>query len=143
MTERRDWVLIALNTAPLDRIHLMKALFLLAARTGKPIQGFFTFVPYMYGPYSFELYDVLDSLESEGLIVPFPQANRWSDYYLTNRGRSEVPRAMSAVPTDLAKQLEGIVREIAPLDFNNLLAKVYKEAPEYAQNSVVRDRILG
>lgn len=142
MSERRDWVLIALAEAPLDRIHLMKALFLLAARTESQIPGFFTFRPYMYGPYSFDLYGVLENLETDGLVTQSADVDRWSDYYLTNQGREEAARARLEISPDLARKLEDIVREIQPLSFKSLLAKVYTEAPEYAKNSVVKSRIL-
>jgi len=139
---KRDWVLLALDAAPLDRLRLMKALFLIWLEKGRTIPDYFDFIPYLYGPCSFEVYSVLSSLQEENLVAQppaFPQS--WAAYYLTGAGREAARDARGRTSAgDL-----GLVKEWASFaaqqGFRNLLAHVYGRAPEFATNSVARDLI--
>jgi len=139
---KAKWILAILRISPLDRIHIMKALFLLWRRVGE-IPDYFHFEPYLYGPCSFEVYDVLAAMEKEGLIVqpshPMPQ---WANYYLTERGRKEAEHAIREIDPELRERLETVTREVSRLGFYALLERVYDEAPEFAVNSVMRG-VLG
>src|SRR5262245_12129268 len=84
-------ILTALSAEPLDRIRLMKTLFLAWYRNGCPETGPFTFEPYLYGPCAFDLYTVLEDLERRGLIAQAPHtSSRWARYHLTEAGRRAV-----------------------------------------------------
>ncbi len=135
---KAKWILAMLRIAPLDRIHIMKALFLLQRRVGE-IPNYFHFEPYLYGPCSFEVYEVLAALEEEGIIVrplhPMPQ---WVEYYLTQRGKKEADRAANGIAPDLLQRLEEVTKEVSRLGFYELLQRVYEEAPDFAVNSVLR-----
>jgi uncharacterized protein YwgA len=135
---KAKWILAMLRISPLDRIHIMKALFLLQRRAGE-IPDYFHFEPYLYGPCSFEVYDVLAALEAEGLVVqplhPIPQ---WVAYYLTERGKKEAERAARELTPELMQKLEEVTREVSRLGFYELLKRVYDEAPEFAVNSVFK-----
>ena len=134
-----DWILLALRTAPLDRIRLMKSLFLLWRRLGQDIPDFFTFEPYLYGPCSFELYTALADLSLKNLVVQPPHPSRArAKYYLTERGRQVADEVAAEVEKDLLALLQRIVREVSELGFVDLLRRVYSEAPEFAANSVAR-----
>src|SRR5262245_47808593 len=84
---QNEQIFAALEVAPLDRVKLMKVLFLAWHRTGKSALGPFHFQPYLYGPCAFDLYSRLDGLETSGLVrqMPHPVA-RWSPYHLTEAG---------------------------------------------------------
>lgn len=144
MVTKGGWVLLALKVAPLDRIRLMKALFLFWWRSQKEIPQYFKFEPYLYGPYSLEVYYVLDRLLDAGLIMQLPHSiQQRAEYYLTRRGEMEAIKAAQTADVEVLKKLEQVVKEVARLDFNELLRQVYSEAPEYAVKSLVRDVILG
>ena len=87
---KKNWVLLALHCEPLDRIRLMKTLFLFWYNSEENIPNYFVFEPYLYGPCSFELYSALDELERDGLVIrgphPVPQ---WAAYHVTEKGREE------------------------------------------------------
>ncbi len=135
---KAKWILAMLRVSPLDRIHIMKGLFLLWKRAGE-IPDYFHFEPYLYGPCSFEVYDVLAIMENEGLIVqPSHPVLRWEAYYLTERGRKEAERAIREMDPPLRERLEEITREVNRLGFYALLKRVYDEAPEFAVNSVMK-----
>lgn len=132
-------ILVALSGAPLDRIRLMKTLFIVWYRSGKREQGPFFFEPYLYGPCSFEVYRELDKLQAQGLIVqapdPIPQSSR---YHLTATGKRAAERAAQLLGPKLSLELQETARWSAGLSFRNLLDSVYSEAPEFATRSVAR-----
>lgn len=135
---KAKWILAMLRISPLDRIRIMKGLFLLWRRVGD-IPDYFHFEPYLYGPCSFEVYDVLAIMEKKGLIVqPSHSVPQWEAYYLTERGRKEAERAIREIDPQLRERLEEITREVSRLSFYALLKRVYEEAPEFAVNSVMK-----
>jgi uncharacterized protein YwgA len=135
---KAKWILAMLRISPLDRIHIMKALFLLRRRAGE-IPDYFQFQPYLYGPCSFEVYDVLAALEREGLVVrPLHPMPHWVAYYLTERGKKEAEKAARALDPQLREHLEALTREVSQLGFYELLRRVYDEAPEFTVNSVLK-----
>jgi uncharacterized protein YwgA len=135
---KAKWILAMLRISPLDRIHIMKALFLLQRRAGE-IPDYFQFKPYLYGPCSFEVYDVLAALEREGLVVrPLDPMPQWVAYYLTERGKKEAEKAVCDLDPKLRECLEAVTREVSRLGFYELLKRVYDEAPEFAENSLLK-----
>ena len=51
-TSKSKWILVILRRKSLDRIHIMKVLFLIWYRSREEIKDYFQFEPYLYGPYS-------------------------------------------------------------------------------------------
>jgi uncharacterized protein YwgA len=103
-----------LRISPLDRIHMMKVLFLLQRRAGE-IPDYFNFEPYFYGPCSLEVYDVLAALERGGLIVRplHPIMSCRIVYYLTERGKKEAEKAARALDPLLREHLEALTMEVS------------------------------
>lgn len=132
--------MLALRKHPLDRIRLMKALFLIWHRSGRNIPNYFQFQPYYYGPCSFDIYRKLDTLlEAHFIIQPPTQIQKkWSDYYLTQKGKIAVQKIARKTPSHVLKILDPIVEEVSKMSFRELLLKVYKEAPDFATNSVIQ-----
>lgn len=135
VNSRQAQILVALQVKPLDRIRLMKTLFLVWYRNGKPESGPFHFEPYLYGPCAFDLYATLEDMERHGLVIQAPHPiNGWSPYYLTAKGQN----VASNLDLDEKETIAEIARWAANQDFQTLLREVYKEAPEYANRSVFR-----
>lgn len=129
-------ILAALNAAPLDRIRLMKALFLAWHKQGQPTDGPFHFEPYLYGPFALDVYGELEAAKREGLIAqPSYPIDRRTPYYLTEKGRTAVMESQRRedVPWEM---LTTYARWAAQQSFSSLLTQVYQEAPEFAQQSV-------
>jgi len=136
---KNDAVLLLLRAKPMDRIRLMKALFLLWQRSGRNIPGYFRFEPYLYGPCSFEVYSFLDDLCARRRIVQLPHpVERWPEYYLTARGREAAERAAKAVNSQIRLQLEQVAEEVSELELPELLRRLHEEAPEFAVNPISR-----
>lgn len=136
-----DWILLFLNAMPLDRIHLMKALFLFWYRTGRRIEGFFKFKPYMYGPCSFDLYDELRSSQRDHLIAQASHIPaKYARFHITDLGRKMVEEAESKISASEQNLIREIANEVSNCGFRDLLQKVYTEAPDFASNSVFNRR---
>ncbi len=132
-------LLLALRENALDRIHIMKALFLIWHRSGRNIKDYFIFVPYLYGPCSFDVYSALEDLQSEDLIIrPLHSVPQWVSYHLTERGRRKADEIEKSLSQNTLKLIKDVVNEISELDFYGLLKKVYTEAPDFAINSIFK-----
>lgn len=137
---RKEWILLLLKQDPLDRIHIMKALFLIWHRSGRNIPVYFEFIPYLYGPCSFEVYSVLTVMESSRLIVQPPHPiQQWASYYLTEKGKKEVKEILRQADPDTLRLIEKVALEVSRLSFYQLLQKVYSEAPDFSANSMFRE----
>lgn len=136
-SSQRAQIIAALNAAPLDRVRLMKTLFLFWHRAGEPSTGPFQFRPYLYGPCAFDLYSALEALDGEGLVVQAPHPDeRWGRYYLTGAGMKVVARSQLG-KTDV-ETIGEIANWAAAQSFRSLLDRVYREAPAFAAESVLR-----
>jgi hypothetical protein len=138
---RQAWLLLSLSGAaqPLDRVRLQKALFLFSRRTKVPEGQQYTFEPYLYGPFSFQLYPDLEKLVEGGLVRPERLGYTTSPgYTLTGAGEREAARIEVLAPKPRLEALRGIRDWVAAQSFTDLLATVYRLYPEFGVNSVFR-----
>ena len=138
--KKQAQVLCALNSVPLDRIRLMKTLFLFWFRSGKPEEGPFIFKPYLYGPCSFELYESLEYMSKNHLIVE-PLSTRSTSLYITEKGKIEFNKSQELKDAE-KDALSRIAIWCSEQNFTSLLRSVYEEAPEFASKSIVREKVL-
>ena len=137
---KKDWVLLALDAAALDRLRVMKALFLVWLHYNRNIHDYFEFVPYLYGPCSFEVYSILSDLQRDKLAVQAPESPlAWAPYYLTQRGKEEATEAKKRAKPDEQEAIRKWAQFAESTDFHNLLRHVYTQAPDFAVNSLVRN----
>lgn len=136
--DKKEWILAFLAQAPLDRIKLVKGLFLLWYRSGRHIPGYFEFAPYLYGPFCFELYPLLSEALRDGLISQAPHwMPNWAPYYLTERGSVAAAAIAQRLGDEATELVRSIAAEVASLGFHDLLRRVYAEAPDFAAETVV------
>ncbi len=132
-------ILIALQAVPLDRIRLMKTLFLVWHRGGRPAADAFDFIPYLYAPCAFDLYGVLRELEQQGLIIqPSHQSAKSASYYLTDAGKRAASEGTMILDDTQIGAIQETARWAAKQGFRSLLDTVYAEAPDFATSSVLR-----
>jgi len=116
----------------------MKGLFLFKMELGDELKEFYDFVPYLYGPCSFEIYSDLSKLQLDNFVdeisLPF---SRWSYYRLSERGQEESEKLKNAATSDLVLKLIDIKRRVMSPPFLSLLREIYKKYPEYARSSVI------
>jgi hypothetical protein len=115
----------------------MKGLFLFSQESSADQQLKYDFVPYSYGPCSFQIYDDLGTLAREHLIEKRPTAARWSEYIVTVEGKQRVDAIASRFPK-LFDELRGYNALVASKSFAELLRSVYANYPDYAVKSVFK-----
>ena len=136
---KHEWILLLLMKTHLDRIRIMKSLFLIWLRSKKNIQDYYHFEPYLYGPCSFEVYSELRNLLAHGLVTQSPHPiQQWANYYLTEEGHAESQSVVKRADANAIALIEKTAEEISHLGFSELLRMVYQEAPEFAVNSVLK-----
>ena len=131
---RMNWLLLLLGEE-LDPIRIQKGMFLFAMESGAPDEECYEFVPYNWGPCSFDIYDDLDSLHKDGLIERRPVPGKsWSRYQASAAGEAAAT-AIEEEGSPYAKYLDEIKGSIRTASFDNLLKRVYEKYPNYAVNS--------
>jgi len=143
IASKRDWLLLAFRAGPLDRIHLMEALFLTWNRSERNIPNFFRFEESeSYGPCSQEFYSVLEELCREGLIVKASQEDRGrAKYRLTVKGRLAAEQAAQDAERDALGRLDTVIEEVCQLDVYTLIQKVNSEAQDSTPSHESQDAI--
>lgn len=143
--DRKNWILLLLYAKGKDgsfcepirgRIKLMKELFVLG-QIIKP-SNFYEFVPYLYGPCSFELYEDLEALTQERLVDIFDEYRDGHGLYsLTKEGTEKSKKVFDSLDKNTSNKISQIKSELNHLSFLDLLKKIYKEYPDFAKKSMV------
>jgi len=120
---------------PMSPLQLMKAIFLYAQEE-KP-KDFYKFVPYLYGPCSFDVYADLKLLEGNGFITSYPTHRGWSFFGITSEGEKYLMSDIKVI-----QKLDEIKKIILSKSFIELLKYVYSKYPEFAQNSIFNSEAL-
>ena len=122
----------------------------------------FSFVPYHYGPYSKEVYEAVELLEEAGLLEEWREFTDseldraeellYSDmtteisyerqFFLTADGESVANYLANRHP-QLQKKIGCLKDQYAGLTLQNLIFHVYSNYPDYAERSVIRDKVVG
>ena len=145
--KRIDWLLVLLDLPghrqqphmAMDRLRIMKTLFLLRKAPGLPLADFYRFSPYHYGPFSVDVYHDLDELEDRQLVErESTHPRNWARYSLTAQGSTEAQRLASTAPGSVVSKMEEFKELTTRMSFSALLNYVYDKYPEYAVASVVR-----
>jgi uncharacterized protein YwgA len=98
----------------------------------------YEFVPYYYGPCSFDIYRDIDTLIAEGVIEAVPvEGQSWKRYRLTEAGLGQAETLATKAGSMLAV-CESSRAKVAQHTFRSLLREVYKEYPEYAVESIAK-----
>lgn len=127
--------LAAAEGRPLSPVQLQKVLFLLGEK-GKIGRDYYTFRPYNFGPFSAEIYQDAESLESEGLVrIDRKEPGRpWALYAATADGIAAADRIkVDARTRDYVQRLVDWARS---LSFQELVSAVYREFPKQRVNSI-------
>lgn len=103
--------------------------------------GSFNFEPYDYGPFSKELYDVLEDMDRQGLIEEDEQEYREGktryEYELTEKGKDFVEDQLSTdAAVEILRKASKYKSEYNKVPLPDLIKYVYSEYPEYASESV-------
>ncbi len=126
---------IGASEQPVDPIRVMKGLFLFAQESKAAGVPKYEFVPYSYGPCSFEIYKDLDRLFDGRLIEKRQGDATWAEYCVTVEGQHMVSSFAKHEPAVVGEL--GVFREfVSSRDFRTLLTDVYAKYPAFAVKSV-------
>jgi hypothetical protein len=141
--DRRKKILLLLvgsSDKRIDPIRVMKGAFLISEEVPESwwsIGKRYEFVPYQFGPCSFEIYSDLDELEKFRLIqseqVP---GKSWKYYTITDRGKKLLQVTSEGLNPGLLLYVRQIRDFVDSLGLRDLLAAIYKRYPKYAAKSV-------
>jgi len=118
----------------LPRIRLMKYAFLLS-RDGEalvPESAGYEFVPYKYGPFSFELYHDLTKLQEKGYVVPDGPDGALK---IASESEGQAREQVEALPWKVREPLADLPAKYRDTSHDDLLREVYSRFPWYAVNS--------
>ena len=143
--ERSDWLLLLLgsptaggDTAPLDPVRIMKALFLLIEEGNLDEPPPYQFEAYHYGPVSVEIYGDLADLEKKGMIEALPVPGySWNKHQLSETGWLRHKELRAKLEAHVAEAIDRVKNFVSTRSFRALLRYVYSNYPAYAENSVV------
>lgn len=142
MPTRQDWLLCFIVGTEgydswVDRIRVMKGMFLFQEEGDAPSEVDYAFRPYDYGPFTPEVYHDLEDLEQQGSIAASRDAK---SYRATGEGRIHLD--MCDLESGAVERLRELRVEVCALSFRDLLKRVYEAHPESAKRSIAKD-VLG
>ena len=118
----------------------MKGLFIFSQEVKKDSvkeNSLYEFIPYNYGPCSFEIYEDLRFLTHLGLLFPkFIEGQNWKYYSLSKKGK--LLDKQIKIDIKAFKFLKEIKDFIIETPFSLLLKAIYKEYPKFAVNSIFK-----
>lgn len=138
--EPRELILAALaaggKNASYSPVQVQKLLFLVDREGAELVGGkHFNFIPYDYGPFDRAVYDELDILAEMGLVdVHTP--GRYRKYSLTVDGYRRGGEKLDSLPAHGRSFLGRVAEWIRPLNFEQIVATIYKLYPEMKVRSV-------
>ena len=140
--QREDIVAAALAAAGpravLDLIRVQVLLFLIdrwvSGRIGGP---FFRFQPYLYGPFDRTVHDVIQEMLADG-HARIDTSLPYKRYQLIEAGRQKGEAVLGSLPDPVAEYVGRAARWVRLIPYRRMLAAIYRQYPEMAVNSVVR-----
>lgn len=142
---REEWMLALLlirgssgEAEPIvGRLKLMKQLFVIGQLL-KPA-NFYEFVPYLYGPCSFDVYKDLQALLSINAIDVIDEfRDGYGTHKISEKGMHEFRPVFDSLDSATKSAIEKVKRDYNNLSTIELLAKIYKEYPDFAINSMFK-----
>lgn len=122
--------------APVLVTALMKYAFLLQME-GSGRRGLYHFVPYHRGPLAKEIYEDLQTLETDGLVT-LENDREEEQTRITLTAPERASQILIDLPEDVKDDVTALLATYGGLDHENLLKSVYEKYPAYSKRSRVR-----
>ena len=137
--ERDEWLLVAIGEGTIEPVQVQKVMFVFAQESEVPEDEAYEFVPYNWGPCSFEIYTDIDELIERGMVQRFATGRGWSCYGLTGEGKAKAEQLRMSAKQAYLKGLDEWREWVITQPFKTLLKEVYQRYPDYAVASVFTD----
>lgn len=150
--DRTDWLLRLLyvpndrgNVTPMyGRTRLMKACFLLDRKLAEEfdVETDFDFSPHKFGPFDHGVYEAVEHLEAEDLLIVKAPDDHDGDYdalqySLTPRGKDCGQQLFAALPGDQQRLVRWVKYDLSMKPLGQLLTFVYNQYPDMAKETVL------
>jgi uncharacterized protein len=124
---------------PMDRIRIMKGLFLLSQEGPAAFRELYHFEPYRFGPFDKTVYNHLDWLQAKGFVkAERNPASGQPEYSLTPAGQTRAEASGLSLDDHARSELARIKNFVTTRSFVTLLRQVYAKYPSYAVRSDLR-----
>jgi len=134
---KRDWLLLSI-TDRMEPIQIQKTLFKFAMESDAPNEEKYDFVPYNWGPCSFDIYPDLERLRAEGLIELEASGRGWDAYKPTTQGLEQMDKLRQTASANVLLEIDAAREYVRSRGFKKLLSDVYKQYPDFATKSLFR-----
>ncbi len=140
--KRSDLLMKIIAAADGDKVtpvQLQKVAFLVSMEFPQDLpNNYYAFEKYDYGPFSLQVYKDAEKLEEEGLVsIEINRKGGWKEYSATHRGRKS---KLDTIPQNISDFIEDKMAWARQLSFQQLVRAIYREYPEYRENSVFQSR---
>ena len=127
---------VKLKNEPIDgSLKLMKEAFLLKTELGERFG--YNFVPYDFGPCSFQIYEDLKELTNEG-IVKEDKNKVFSVYTISSSYENTVMELIENLKPEVREAIFKIKKEFNELTYYALISYVYQKYPQWTRASKFR-----
>ena len=130
--EKSDWLLLAIGDGTIEPVQVQKLMFLFAKESDVPEDEAYSFVPYDWGPCSFDIYSDLDDLINSEVVDRYSTSRGWNCYGLTEKGRQLTAELIASADRTCLNKLGDLRNWVRGQSFRSLLRSVYERYPEYA-----------
>jgi len=127
------------------KLFLQKEIFLiikevLDSETAEKLDSELSFEAYNYGPYSFNLENILKSMEKNNLIDVNTDNNDIL-YTITNKGKNHLNE--ENIGSNIKNKIFKLKMGSERLGYKGLIRYVYFNYPEYTTKSLIKDEVMG
>lgn len=114
---------------------LMKYMFLLQQEKGLELE--YAFVPYKFGPFSKEVYEDIEALERETLVLsPKKSKNiERQETALDEDATDDIEATLAVMPESKKVAVDELIKEYGSMGFRELMDYVYDKYPEFTVES--------
>jgi hypothetical protein len=143
---KRQDVLLAALALPdppkaFEPVHVQKVMFLIDDRA-QPVfdaGSRYQFEPYDYGPFDSSVYEDLDALARNNLVVIDRNPEHgYRRYAATETGRARGLKMLSQMNPKHRDVVRDSVNFVLPLSFRSLVTAIYRQYPEMKEKSVFK-----
>ncbi len=140
MMTRQEYILAVLAAGDGDAhtpTQVQKLFFLLDRKVPQQVGGpWFAFEAGGFGPSDPALYEELQALGEQGLVLIVTQPSYRRTYWLTPAGRKEGLAQLEKLPPPAAEYIRQLSAWVRKLSFMELLAAICQEFPEMKERAI-------
>jgi hypothetical protein len=136
----KEWLLVAIGldrpstgSQDLDRVRLMKTLFVFGKLVPAAIDQPYQFEPYNYGPFDVRVYQDAEGLVASGLVEIKP--GRYPSYTPTEKGSELARQLIAQAPSPAVEYMKRVRAWSLSVDFSTLVKAIYQQWPEMRARS--------